>query len=92
MTIEVELFGPLQDAVGRKTVTVEQSETTVGTVLALLEDEHGGLADYGVLADDGLPDALTVTKNGEHVTQLDGVETTLEDGDVLRLAPPVTGG
>ena len=89
MEIECSFFGPYRDAVGEKTVAREvDADATVGDLLSEL------VADYnldGVFSDDDLG-SVTVTKNGTNVTHLDGLDTSLEDGDVVRLAPPVVGG
>lgn len=90
MEIECNVFGPFREAVGEKTVVREVDPTaTVGDLLSEL------VADYdldGVFSDDGGLGSVTVTKNGTNVAHLDGLETALDDGDVVRLAPPVVGG
>jgi len=42
--------------------------------------------------DESFAGKYVVTVNRQHVQQLDGPDTVLSDGDVLRLAPPVYGG
>ena len=90
MQIECNFFGPYRDAVGEKTVVQDvKLDATVGDLLSEL------VAHYdldGVLTDDGDLGSLTVTKNGTNVAHLDGLDTVLDDGDVVRLAPPVVGG
>lgn len=90
MEIECNFFGPLREVVGEKTVVREVDPTaTVGDLLSDL------VAEYeleGVLTDDGDLGSVTVTKNGTNVAHLDGLETGLGDGDVVRLSPPVVGG
>lgn len=90
MEIECNLFGPYRDAVGEKTVVREvRADATVGDLLS------GLVADYGldgVLSDDGDLGSVTVTRNGTNISHLDGLDTVLDDGDVVRLAPPVVGG
>lgn len=41
---------------------------------------------------DTLRDLVNIIKNGRNVMFLAGLETTLEDGDVIALFPPVAGG
>ena len=90
MEIECNFFGPLRETVGGKTVVREvASDAIIGDLLSKL------VADYdldGVLTEDGDLGSVTVTKNGTNVSHLDGLDTILEDGDVIRLAPPVVGG
>lgn len=90
MEIECNFFGPLREAVGEKTVIREvDSDATVGDLLSGLVADH---SLDGVLTDDGDLGSVTVTKNGTNVAHLDGLDTALDDGDVVRLAPPVVGG
>lgn len=90
MQIECNFFGPLRDAVGEKTIVREVEEgATVGDLLSELVAGHD--LD-GVFTDDGDLGSVTVTVNGTNVSHLDGLDTVLEDGDVIRLAPPVVGG
>lgn len=92
MEVECDLFGPLRDAVGEKTVTRTVPEgATVGDLLAGLADEYPALS--GQLLDGGeVAGGLNVTLNGTDVGHLDGAATPLSDGDVVRAAPPVVGG
>lgn len=93
MQVEVNLFGPLREAVGRKTVLVRvETGATVGDALAALVELHPAL-DGELLTDDGaVPAGVTVTLDGTDVGHLDGAATPVADGDVLRAAPPVVGG
>ena len=93
MQLECVFFGPFRDAVGRKTVRRETDADAVGDLLVELESTYPGLE--GRLVDDdgdGLAGDTVVTKNGRNVTHIDGLETELEGGDVVRLVPSVYGG
>ena len=47
----------------------------------------------GIMFDDnGLKPYVTILKNGKHIHDLNGPETTLEDGDTVVMFPPVGGG
>ena len=90
MQIECNFFGPLRDTVGEKTVVREvDANATVGDLVAELVADHGL---GGVFTDDGGLGSVTATLNGTNISHLDGLDTALEDGDVIRLAPPVVGG
>jgi molybdopterin synthase sulfur carrier subunit len=91
MEVHFDLFGPIRETVGCKRITrTFDGETTVGAALESLCDSFEGLDDH-LRAADG-PRRATVTVDGRNVKQLEGDETTLSDGDVVRLAPPVVGG
>jgi len=93
MEIELRFFGPFRGQVGEKTIEREMPEdATVGAVLSNLTDEIPALEGLLRDADGELSDSVNVTVNKRNVKQLDGSETLLTDGDVLRLAPPVAGG
>lgn len=89
MQVECVFFGPLRETVGEKTVTHETDVTTVRALLADLEAAYPGL---DLLADGDLDEGVAVTVNGQHVQHLDGLETDLSGGDVVRLTTAVYGG
>ena len=93
MLIECNFFGPLREAVGTKTVQHDiDADATVKDVVDGLVDEYPDLGE-GLLDEDGsIHDAVNVTLNKENINHLNGPETVLEDGDVLRFASAVIGG
>jgi molybdopterin synthase sulfur carrier subunit len=92
VTLELRLFATFREAVGRKTITREfPRQTTVGDVLAALEEEFPDLGGQ-LLGEDGIQPQLNVLKNGREVMHLDGLREDLADGDRLSLFPPVAGG
>ncbi|OVE83779.1 ubiquitin-like small modifier protein 1 [Natronolimnobius baerhuensis] len=92
MDIELRFFATFRDAVGEKERThTFDDDATVGDVLADLESQYDGLEGQ-LLADGAIRDHLSVLKNGRDVVHMDDSETTLEDGDVLSVFPPVAGG
>lgn len=92
MEVHFDFFGPMREAVGRKRVTRRfDAEPTVAEALDELCAAFDGLE--GRLRDgDGWAERTTVTVGGTNVRQLAGDDTTLSDGDVVRLAPPIVGG
>lgn len=92
MRVEVRLFGPFRETVGGKTADLDLPDgSTVGDALDALAGEHPGLS--GRFRTDGaLRGDVNVTLNGKHVRQRNGLATALDDGDLLRIAPPVKGG
>jgi molybdopterin synthase sulfur carrier subunit len=93
MNVELRCFGPVREAVGAKTAERELADgATVGDLLRELTAEAPGLE--GQLLDEAgeVGGSINVTVEGRNVRQLDGAATTLADGDVVRIAPPVVGG
>lgn len=92
MEIDLRFFATYREAVGQKerTRTVDD-DATVGDVLTALEAEYDGLA--GQLVENGtIRPQLSVLKNGRNVVHMEGVDTSLESGDVVSVFPPVAGG
>ena len=89
--VECRFFGPFRKSTGVERTTLETDAGTVGALLSELEEAYPELA--GRLVGDGEPAGSTVvTKGKRDVRHLDGLETELEDGDVIRLVPSVYGG
>lgn len=92
MRLTLRFFATFREAVGSKTVERQFADgSTVAEVLSTLEADYDGLA--GALLDDGdLKPHINVLLNGREVLHLDGIETTLSEGDTLSVFPPVAGG
>ena len=80
-----------------RTVTAGEAEanveeaTTVGEVLDGLYDRYDGLRDR--IAEDGdLRRFVNVYVEGEDIRFLDGLDTSVEDGDEVTILPAVAGG
>lgn len=92
MDLECRFFATFREAVGQKELDWStDDDATVGDVLRELEAEYDDLS--GQLLEDGaIRPQLSVLRNGRDVAHDAGVETSLEDGDVLSVFPPVAGG
>jgi molybdopterin synthase sulfur carrier subunit len=91
MHVECVFFGPFRDEVGEKTVTRETDAATVGDLLAEVEAAYPGL-EGRLLDGEEVVSEVAVTLNDTHVQHIDGADTELSDGDVLRMTPAVYGG
>ncbi|WP_224448806.1 ubiquitin-like small modifier protein 1 [Haloprofundus salilacus] len=92
MRLELRFFATFREAVGQKTIEREYDDNlAVGDVLSALETEFDGL-DGQLLEDGDLRPQINVLKNGREVLHMEGIETTMEDGDTLSVFPPVAGG
>lgn len=94
MDVECRLFGPFRDDVGQEHVGGEYDEgTTAGELLRDLESRFDELADRLVdEAEETTAGPTVVTVNEKNIKHLDGLDTELEDGDVVRIVPSVYGG
>jgi molybdopterin synthase sulfur carrier subunit len=94
MNVECRLFGPFRDDVGEEHVGGEyDAGTTAGELLRDLESHYEELAGRLVDEEDATTAGPTVvTLNEKNIKHLDGLDTELEDGDVVRIVPSVYGG
>ncbi len=90
MSIEVRIPTILRTYTGGEKA-VEGTGATVGELLADLDSRHPGLADR-IVDEKGLRRFVNVYLNDEDVRFLDGIGTTLSDGDVVTVLPAVAGG
>lgn len=92
MRLELRFFASFREAVGRKVLEREYDADAVA-VRRVLEELTTEYADLELFDRPGeLRGFVSVMKNGRDVTHLDGLDTTLEDGDKLSVFPPVAGG
>lgn len=90
MEIELRFFANFREVVGQKTVHREfDDEARAGDVLRALREEF---PEMDLFEGEQLREYLTILRNGQDITHIDGLETTLSDGDELSVFPPVAGG
>ena len=91
MPVEVKLPTMLRaQAEGQGTVAVDGE--TVGAVFAALVERYPGLRDNLLDASGGLHKFVNVYKDDDDIRYLEGLDTTVADGDVLSILPAVAGG
>ena len=99
MQVTCQLYGPLREAVGEKTLERDvPDDATAGDVFADLADEYPDLREL-LFDEDGsngnaaaFRDSVSVMRNGRNVAFEDGAATSVDDGDTLRASPPAEGG
>ncbi|MBX0322190.1 MoaD/ThiS family protein [Halomicroarcula sp. F13] len=91
MEIELRFFANFRATVGQKILHREFDDgARAGDVLRELSDEY---PEMDLFESEGtLRQYLTILRNGQDIEHLDGLETTVEDGDELSVFPPVAGG
>lgn len=90
MAIEVQIPTILRTYTGgEKTVTADGA--TLADLVADLDEKYPGLKDR-VTDDAGLRRFVNVYLNDEDVRFLDGLATTVADGDSVTILPAVAGG
>ena len=97
MRVSVRFFTSLREIVNKREETLEFPEgekVTVDTVLKTLSQRYGKrFVEY--VYDDKTGEVrgfLQFLVNGKSASTLNGLQTELQDGDVLAILPPVGGG
>lgn len=92
--VECKFFGPFRDDIDVETVQWELADgATAGDLLRDIEATYPELA--GRLVDEGAGTTAgptVVSLNEKNIKHLDGLDTGLSAGDVVRLVPSVYGG
>ena len=90
MSVTVKIPTQLRAATdGESAADVDGS--TVGEVLDALYERYGELRNR-IAEDGGLRRFVNVYVEGEDIRFLDGLETTVSDGDEVTILPAVAGG
>ena len=97
MQVSVRFFTTLREIVDKKEETLkfpEGERVTVDAVLKKLRQSYGErFVEYVYDRKTGeVKGFLQFLVNGKSAATLNGLETKLEDGDVLAILPPVGGG
>ena len=97
MQVSVRFFTSLRETVGKKEETLtfpKNSKVTVDTILKTLAQRYGKrFVEYVYDEKTGeVKGFLQFLVNGKSAAALNGLQTELEDGDVLAILPPVGGG
>ena len=91
MSVKVKIPTQLRSVTGGDAETEVEKAGTVGEVLDGLYDRYDGLRDR--IAEDGdLRRFVNVYVGGEDIRFLDGLETSVDDGDEVTILPAVAGG
>lgn len=94
LRVTVRFFTTLREITGKREDQIELPRpTSVNSLLKQLGKKYG--KEYDDYVFDELGDVrghLQVLVNGQSVTTLRGLRTTLKDGDQVAILPPVGGG
>lgn len=92
ITLTVRAFATLREVMDSELTLTFPKGATVRTLLAELTGRFDGLDKLLFTAPGTLRNLVNIIKNGRNIEFLAGLETILEDGDVIALFPPVAGG
>jgi MoaD family protein len=92
ITITVKSFATFREVMDMQIRMDFPKGSTIRTLLAELTGWYEGLGELMFTAPGTLRDFVNILKNGRNVHFLAGLDTPLDDGDVIALFPPVAGG
>lgn len=93
VNIEVHAFGTVRSEIGAKVTQYSvPDQATVLDVLLRLSNDHSGVEDAVFSDDDLVRQDVVLLRNRKNIEQIEGLETLLEDGDVLYIGSSVEGG
>jgi len=94
--ISIRYFTTLREITGKKEeklVFSENKKITITVVLKTLSDKYGKpFTDYVFNSEEQVKNFLQLLINGVNTINICGTETIAQDGDVLAILPPVSGG
>jgi MoaD family protein len=91
MRVTVEYFGPAREAAGVSREQVDRdAPITVGELIARIATERGGRLASLLLHNGQVSKSIVLAVNDLQVSE--GEPAPLQDGDVISVIPPVSGG
>ena len=93
MNVRVRFYGVVYDEVGTREWEMKLgSASTVNDLLSIIVVRHPSLSGL-VFDDEGVfREYLEVAVNHTDIIGLNGLETVLQEGDVVLIMPPIGGG
>ncbi|HKM41976.1 MAG TPA: ubiquitin-like small modifier protein 1 [Methanocorpusculum sp.] len=92
MKVTVKAFAMFREVMDMQIELDFPAGATIRTLLAELTGRYEGLGELMFAAPDTLRDFVNILKNGRNTHFLAGLETPLEEGDLIALFPPAAGG
>jgi len=95
MQISIRYFTTLREITSKKEekLIYTNHNPTVELILKTLSDKYGKpFTDYVFDTKGQVKKFLQLLINGTNTTSLNGIKTTLQEGDVLAILPPIGGG
>ena len=94
MQVRVGFYGAVRDVAGIDEETIElPSPADVGTLVDRLQDKHGHLFTEKVFQGHGtIFPSVAILLNGVNISLNQGLDTSVENGDVVVIIPVIAGG
>jgi MoaD family protein len=92
INVTVKSFATLREVMDAQIRMDLPEGATIRSLLAELTGRYEGLNELIFAAPDTLRDFINILKNGRNIHFLAGLDTPLDDRDLIALFPPVAGG
>ena len=94
MEIQTKFFAALREIVGKKieTMELEDGARIQGVIQKLVKTYGKPLEDQLFDGHGKISASYQILINGINIGTLEGLETSLKDGDTIAILPPVGGG
>lgn len=92
MKVTIKVFATLRQFMEKESQITIEPTTTAGNLLEILVAAHPGLNNELFDETGELQKYVNILKNGRNIHFLDGLETVLEEDDLIAIFPPSGGG
>jgi len=92
MKITVKAFATFREVMDTQIELEFPEGTTVRMLLSELTARYKGLGELMFAAPDTFRDFVNILKNGRNIHYIAGLDTPLDEGDLIALFPPAAGG
>jgi len=90
--VNVKAFATFREVMDNQVAMEFSGGATIRMLLAELTRRYEGLDKLMFTAPGTLRDFVNILRNGRNIHFLAGLDTPLDDGDVIALFPPIAGG
>jgi MoaD family protein len=90
--VKVKALGHLAASLENEKIVELENKATISDLLSMLKEKTAVVQKEALFRFDRTEPELTILLNGQNVQTLDGLKTTLKDGDLILLLPAVHGG
>lgn len=92
MANAVKIPTPLRPLAGGKAEVTVEDASTIEELITKLDEAHAGFKDRMCDEDGELRRFINIYVRGEDIRFMDGLATSLGDGDEVSIVPAVSGG
>ncbi len=92
MRVQVKTFATFREVMDSQIAMEFLPGATIRTLLEDLVRRYDGLGEMIFASPGAIRDFVNILKNGRNVHFLSGLDTPLDEGDVIALFPPIAGG